>query len=143
LAGFEDAEYRQGGHAVSQRSRTRRNAGEEVFALQAQRFGGIDLDHRFGIAAGDGNPVGPSNAGVVNFQLASWLRIVEDGHLLLANHHQALLFVGVKPADEDVGADAIREPKGGHGRVGDARLQIGAADREDTLRLGANQAMNH
>jgi hypothetical protein len=83
---------------------------------------------------GDGNTVGPVKTFVVNAQLAGRPRVVEHGHLALADDDEPLLLVGVKPTHEDVRAHAVREPEVGDGRVSDARLEIAAPDGGDRLR---------
>ena len=121
------------------------DGGQEGLALGLQGLlpdrGDID-----GLAlrlVGHGHAVLPVDRVGVKHELRfDGLRVVEDEHAAAAHDDELLLLVGVKPAHEDVGADARGEFEVRHGDVGDAGVEEIAADGIDVGRLLAGEAQD-
>src|SRR5262249_14777872 len=81
----------------------------------------------------------PIDSLVVDDQLLIAGNVIKNRHARGPQHHQALLLVGMQPADKDVPANAAIEEQVGDGNVGNVRLQIGAAGSADLDRQLADQ----
>src|SRR5271157_448218 len=80
-----------------------------------------DLSFRF---PGDGNTVDPINAMGIQNEFLIRLRVIEHGHLAIADNDQLLLFERVQPAQEDVGFDAARKTQNRQRDIGNRMVQI-------------------
>ena len=56
-----------------------------------------------------------NSVGIENQLLLVRSDIVENGHLLVAHNYETLLFEGMKPTNENMGATSIGETQAGNG----------------------------
>ena len=70
-------------------------------------------------------------------------RVIEDGHLLRADHHQALLLERMKPAHEDVRTDAAGKDEMAERDIGHVLAEVVAAFTCGDPRLLAEQGQEH
>jgi hypothetical protein len=139
LAGAEHIEDAEAFSAVGERKTSRFDRVEELLALVAEGFflrkrdgDGLGLDGR-------GNAVFPLDLVRIEDELFG-CGVVKDGHLGRADDDQALLLKGMKPGDEDVGADAVGEAELRERDVWDVGIEVAAALAGDGLRLFAEEA---
>ena len=145
LACIEDPEDAQAFPTVRDRLCPLGNAVQEMLAFQAQGLLLGDVGNSLGLAlGGDGNIVFPDDLVVVEQEFfGPGHRVVEDGHLAVADDDEFLVLEGMQPRDEDVGLDPRREFEVRRGHVGDLAVQVVSARRLDVIRFFAGQPEDH
>ncbi len=126
LAGIQHGENTKPLFPVSDGRLAALHALEELTALGLQGLGGLQC-HDLGLGLDcRGHAVFPFHLVRIKHQLVLG-GVIEHGHLVGANHHEALFLKGVKPAHKDMGSHAVPKDKLADGDIADGLAEVFAA----------------